>query len=397
MISSIELAIEDLKNGKMIIVCDDEDRENEGDLVMAADFVTPEAVNFMAKEGRGLICVPLESEFTDRLDLALTQKVNSSKTDCNFTTSVDLVEVTTGISAAERAMTIKKLADPNSRSVDFRRPGHVFPLRSKKGGVLVRQGHTEAAVDLARLSGLNPAGVICEIMNDDGSMARMPELVVFAEKHDLKIITIKDLVAYRYKADSLVHREVEVEIPTAFGDLKIYAYSNEIDAKDHLAITSGDFSFVDAPNVRIHSECFTGDVLLSAKCDCVDQLHSSLEYISKNGGIVLYMRQEGRGIGLINKLKAYKLQNQGYDTVEANEKLGFPDDLRDYGLCAQILKNLGIKKIKLMTNNPRKIEDIESRGISVVQRLPLEVPLGKNNINYMQVKKVKLGHLLDSL
>ena len=361
---------------------------------MAAEMATKESINFMAKEGRGLICVPLEAEATNRLDLPLTQKVNSSKTDCNFTTSVDAVDVTTGISALERAITIKKLADPMARSVDFRRPGHIFPLRAKNGGVLVRNGHTEAAVDLARLAGLRPAGVICEIMSEDGSMARLPELKEFARKHELKIVSIKDLIEYRYKNDSLVKREVEVEVPTEHGDFKIYAYSNIVDGKDHLAIVSGDIQ-EDAPVVRIHSECFTGDVLGSRKCDCADQLHRSLDYISENGGVVLYMRQEGRGIGLINKLKAYKLQNEGHDTVDANNILGFGDDMRSYGLCAQILDDLDVKKVKLMTNNPRKISGLESYGISVVERVGLEIPPNDVNESYLSVKKSKLGHLLD--
>ncbi len=393
MLNTIEEALEDIRAGKIIIVCDDEDRENEGDLVMAAEFATPETINFMAKHGRGLICVPIEEEATNRLDLPVVQKINASSTDCNFTTSVDSVSVTTGISAHERATTIKQLADPASKAVDFRRPGHVFPLRAKKGGVLVRPGHTEAAVDLAMLAGLKPAGVICEIMSEDGSMARLPELKEFASRFDLKLITIKDLIEYRYMNDTLVKREVEVKIPTEHGDFTIYAYTNSVDDKEHLAIVAGDIT--DDPVVRIHSECFTGDVLGSKKCDCAEQLVASLDYISEHGGIVLYMRQEGRGIGLINKLKAYKLQNQGLDTVEANTQLGFDDDSRDYGLSAQMLRDLGVNSVRLMTNNPRKIQGLKDHGINVSGRVQLQIKPNEANLGYLKVKKSKLGHLLD--
>lgn len=396
MFSPIEDAIEDIRSGKMVIVCDDEDRENEGDLVMAADMVMHESVNFMARFGRGLICVPISEAASHRLGLPVMPKRNSKDFDCNFTMAVDAVSVGTGISAHERAETIKKLADPESSMADFRQPGHVFPLVARDGGVLVRAGHTEAAVDLARLAGLSPAGVICEIMNDDGTMARSSDLKVYAQEHGLKMITIKDLIEYRYHNENLVKREVETKIPTELGEFKLVAYSNIIDSQEHVAITYGEIDYSLPVLVRVHSECFTGDILGSLRCDCQAQLHKSLDMIVENGsGIVLYMRQEGRGIGLINKLRTYNLQDQGMDTVEANHALGFGDDLRHYGIGAQILADLGVRKMKLMTNNPCKIVGIEGYGIEVVDRVPIEIDPVESNKDYLATKKAKLGHLLD--
>ncbi|WP_027718121.1 bifunctional 3,4-dihydroxy-2-butanone-4-phosphate synthase/GTP cyclohydrolase II [Desulfovirgula thermocuniculi] len=393
--NTIEEAIEDIRAGKMVVVVDDEDRENEGDLVMAAEKVTPEAINFMATYGRGLICMPITNQRADELDLPLMVSHNTDKHGTAFTVSVDHKDTTTGISAYERAQTIKAILDPSTRPEDLRRPGHIFPLRAREGGVLRRAGHTEAAVDLARLAGLYPAGVICEIMKEDGTMARVPELMEFCRKHNLKIITIADLIKYRRRTEKLVRKVDEASLPTKYGEFTAVAYESILDGQGHLALVKGDLSRVEAPLVRVHSECLTGDVFGSRRCDCGEQLARAMEMIAKEGvGVLLYMRQEGRGIGLLNKIRAYKLQDQGKDTVEANEALGFPPDLRDYGIGAQILVDLGLKKIRLLTNNPRKIAGLEGHGLQVVARIPIEIRPGKYNRFYLVTKKKKLGHLL---
>lgn len=395
LFNSIEEALEDLQQGKVIIVCDDEDRENEGDFVALAEKATPAVVNFMATHGRGLICVPVQEELAEKLDLAPMVNHNTDSHGTAFTVSIDHKSTTTGISAFERSTTILELLSPTSKAGDFKRPGHIFPLVAKKGGVLRRAGHTEAAVDLALMSGSYPAGVICEIMNEDGSMARVPELRKIADKFDLKMITIKDMIQYRNRKDKLVQREVEIKLPTEFGDFRAVGYSNVVDGKEHVALVKGDIDPASPTLVRVHSECLTGDVFGSNRCDCGPQLHAALAQIEKEGnGVLLYMRQEGRGIGLLNKMRAYKLQEEGYDTVEANEKLGFGADLRDYGIGAQILRDLGVSQMKLLTNNPRKIAGLKGYELEVVDRVPLQMPTKEANESYLKTKHSKLGHML---
>lgn len=398
-IAKIEAALEDIRNGKMLILVDDEDRENEGDLVMAAELVTPEAINFMAKEGRGLICLTLTEERADYLDLPLMVRDNTSSFGTAFTVSIEARKgVTTGISAADRAQTIRVAIADESTAADLARPGHVFPLRAKKGGVMVRTGQTEGSVDLARIAGLKPAGVICEIMNDDGTMSRLPELTIFAERHDLKIVTVADLVAYRMRKELLVRRVAETVLPTAFGDFSAIVYDNDVDDTEHVALVKGVIDPARPVLVRVHSECLTGDVFGSQRCDCGEQLHNAMAQVESEGnGVILYMRQEGRGIGLANKLKAYALQDKGKDTVEANEALGFKADLRDYGIGAQILAELGVKKIRLMTNNPKKIVGLQGYGIEIVDRVSIQVPSTLSNRRYLQTKREKMGHLLENI
>lgn len=398
-IAKIEAALEDIRNGKMVILVDDEDRENEGDLAMAAELVTPEAINFMAKEGRGLICLTLTEDRADYLNLPLMVRENTSSFGTAFTVSIEARKgVTTGISAADRAQTIRVAIDDDSTAADLARPGHVFPLRAKKGGVMVRTGQTEGSVDLARIAGLKPAGVICEIMNDDGTMSRMPELTIFAERHGLKIVTIADLVAYRMRKELLVQRAAETILPTAFGDFVAIVYNNDVDDAEHVALIKGVIDPEKPVLVRVHSECLTGDVFGSQRCDCGEQLHNAMAQVDAEGnGVILYMRQEGRGIGLANKLKAYALQDKGKDTVEANEALGFKADLRDYGIGAQILAELGVKKIRLMTNNPKKMVGLQGYGIEIVDRVSIQVPSTRSNLRYLQTKREKLGHLLENI
>lgn len=397
-VSSIEEVIKDIQAGKMIILVDDEDRENEGDLCMAAESCTAEHINFMATYGRGLVCLTLSPDLVDKLELPMMVTNNKSPYGTGFTISVEArTGVSTGISAADRARTIQAAVAPDAKPRDLISPGHIFPLRAKKGGVLVRTGQTEGSVDLARLAGMRTAGVICEIMKDDGTMARMADLEIFAEKHDLKIATIADLVAYRLRQDVLVHREVEARIPTEHaGEFRAIVYTNDVDDHEHLALVKGDISKVDRVLVRVHSECLTGDVFGSSRCDCGLQLNAAMKMIDQEGcGVILYMRQEGRGIGLVNKLKAYNLQdNQGFDTVDANLQLGFKADLRDYGIGAQMLRDLGVRQMALLTNNPKKIVGLEGYGIEVVARYPIEIEAGDENKGYLQCKRDRLGHLI---
>ncbi len=397
MIHKIEAALEDIRQGKMVILVDDEDRENEGDLTMAAEKITPEAINFMAKYGRGLICLSLTDQRLNELRLPMMVSENTSRFQTAFTISIDARQgVTTGISAADRATTILTAVNDNTQPEDLVSPGHIFPLRAREGGVLVRTGQTEGSVDLARLAALKPAGVICEIMKDDGTMARMPDLLVFAQDHGLKIVTIADLIKYRLNKESLVRRIVTATIPTKYGGVfTAIAYENDVDPYHHIALVKGDLKPEDTVLVRVHSQCLTGDVFGSKRCDCEEQLHTAMAMVEKEGkGVIVYMRQEGRGIGLVNKLRAYCLQDMGKDTVEANEELGFKADMRDYGIGAQILVDLGLHKIRLMTNNPRKIIGLEGYGIEVVERVPIETRPHQENIEYLKAKAKKMGHLL---
>jgi len=399
MFNSIQEILEDLKAGKMIIVMDDEGRENEGDILCAAQHITPDIINFMAKEARGLICVPMDEDRLDALDLHPMKFASNNrhqKCDTGWAISVDSATgVTTGISAADRAQTVKVLIDPTSKPADLITPGHLFPLRAKKGGVLVRAGHTEASVDLTRLAGLYPVGVICEIMNEDGTMARTSDLMEFSKKHNLRICTIDSLIEYRRTNEKLVEKIVETKLPTTYGDFRMIAYKSKIDDLEHIALVMGKIDETAPVLVRVQSECLTGDVFGSLRCDCNLQLNAALQQIGQNNsGALVYMRQEGRGIGLVNKLKAYNLQDEGMDTVEANQALGFAPDLRHYGLGAQILVDIGIRQIRLLTNNPRKIVGLEGYGLSVVERVPLKIPHGPQNKKYLKAKKDKLGHIL---
>lgn len=394
-LNSIEEVIEDLKAGKPVIIVDDESRENEGDLVLAAEFATRESINFIIKEARGLLCTPMLEGDLLRLGIPQMVEKNTDNHETAFTVSVDHVDTTTGISPEERAVTMQKLIDPNAKPEDFRRPGHVFPLRYKEGGVLVRQGHTEASIDLCKLAGLYPAAAICEITNDEGYMSRMDDLLAFSKKHNLKIASVEALVEYRKRHDRLVSIAAETKLPTKFGDFRIIVFKNEVDHKEHLMIVKGDVRGKSDVLMRIHSECLTGDVFGSYRCDCGEQLENALRSIEEQGeGIIIYMRQEGRGIGLTNKIKAYTLQDQGYDTVEANVKLGFPPDMREYSLAAQMLRELDVKSVKLLTNNPEKKEDLERWGITVSKRVPIVIKANSINAKYLNTKKEKMRHML---
>jgi 3,4-dihydroxy 2-butanone 4-phosphate synthase/GTP cyclohydrolase II len=395
MLDKIEAAIEDIKAGKLVVVVDDEDRENEGDFITAARNASPEVINFMSKHGRGLICVALVEDRCDELGLELMVNNNTSLHETAFTVSVDLLGkgCTTGISAQDRAKTIQALIDPASRPDDFGKPGHIFPLRAKKGGVLRRAGHTEAAIDLARLAGFEPAGILVEIMNEDGSMARLPQLMEVAKKFDFKIISIKDLIEYRIHRDSLIEQVVKVDLPTRFGHFKLIAFREKYSSNEHLALIKGEWERDEPLLVRVHSSCFTGDILGSLRCDCGEQLHAAMKMVENEGkGVILYMNQEGRGIGLLNKLKAYKLQEEGMDTVEANLHLGFQMDQRDYGIGAQILRHLGISKLKLISNNPKKRVGLIGYGLEIVENIPIDIAPNPHNEKYLQTKRDKLGH-----
>ena len=394
--AAVEDAIEDIRQGKMLVVVDDEDRENEGDLIVAAEHVTPEDINFMATYAKGLICTPIDGARLDELDIPQMVANNTDNHETAFTVSVDAYDTETGISAYERCQTVKRLIDPQSKPSSFRRPGHVFPLRTVPGGVLRRAGHTEATTDLARLAGLYPAGLCCEIMDDDGHMMRTPRLMEFAEKHGLRMITVKALIEYRKRTETFIKRVADVDFPSKYGHFRIKAYESTLDGKCHLAVVKGEVAKQENVLVRVHSECLTGDALGSLRCDCGEQLAAALRHIEQEGcGVVLYMRQEGRGIGLANKMRAYALQDQGKDTVEANVLLGFAPDLRDYGIGAQILADLGLTTIRLLTNNPAKRAGLEGHGLKIVERVPLEVHANKFNRRYLTVKKLKMGHLLE--
>ena len=400
MLNTIEEAIEDIKAGKVIIVVDDEDRENEGDFLAAAEMVTPEMINFMATHGRGLICAPLIEDRCEELDLELMVGKNTAEYETPFTVSVDLIGhgCTTGISASDRSKTIQALVNPDTRSAELGKPGHIFPLKARRGGVLRRAGHTEAAIDFARLAGMYPAGVIVEIMNNDGTMARMPELIEIAKKHDLKIVTIKDLIEYRIQKESLIEKEVDVKLPTNFGDFELHAYRQLTNGQLHLALVKGQWKKDETIMVRVHSSCITGDIFGSCRCDCGPQLAAAMQMVEKAGkGVIVYMNQEGRGIGLLNKLKAYKLQEQGRDTVQANEDLGFKADSRDYGVGAQILRDLNIHKINLMSNNPQKRTGLMGYGLEIVDNIPIEIESNKHNEFYLKTKRDKMGHTLYNL